>query len=410
MKKLSEWTKKQKIILGSVLAVAVIGGGVGATSYSTAQAKKQEISQTKKSLSQATKQLEKLNKELDALRQTDNPSFLTKDVKQDEVTAIVTKLKKLAKKEINYDLNDTKQQAKEFKALLNQTTKLADATTFQLTIQDKINGLYQGKDKVAINGNEVDKELGIKDNLKQEDIDAVAKEFNNTKQLKYIPVKDKSVEGQSWQETIQDLLDGATNQIKSIAETQKLVDALFKEGKPVDTTSDDALKDAEKAVSGIKNEATKKTLTDKFNQVKEAVNKKKEADKKKKEDESKKAATSNQVSNNNQASTNNQGSHAGSNSNNASGGNSNGGSNYTPPATGGGNSNGGSSNGGGSSSGGNNYNPPATGGGNSNGGGSSSNGGGSSSGGGYADQAQLDKEAEEASQMDPTKDPNSPWG
>ncbi|WP_462259289.1 hypothetical protein [Vagococcus teuberi] len=400
MKKLSEWTKKQKIVLGSVLAVAVIGGGVGATSYSTAQAQKQEISQTKKSLSQATKQLEKLNKELDALRQTDNPSFLTKDVKQDEVTAIVTKLKKLAKKEINYDLNDTKQQAKEFKALLNQTTKLADATTFQLTIQDKVNGLYQGKDKVAINGNEVDKELGIKDNLKQEDIDAVAKEFNNTKQLEYIPVKDKSVEGQSWQEAIQDLLDGATNQIKSISETQKLVDALFKDDKPIDTTNDNALKDVEKAVSGIKNEATKKTLTDKFNQVKEAVNKKKEADKKKKEDESKKAATSNQVSNNNQASTNNQGSHAGSNSNNVSGGNSNGGSNYTPPATGGGNSNGGSSNGGGSSSGGNNYNPPATGGGSSNGGGSSSTGGGSSSAGGYANQDQLNQAAEDASNAD----------
>lgn len=376
-------SKKKKVTTGLVgLACIVVLVGVGTTVYAQGQ-KQQEQSEVKKELDNATSDLVKLNKKVNSLLDEKDPNYLVKDVTNEAIQKLSEEVTASTKFDARVELDQNAygsfdKEANKVKASMNNV-QVAYNT------QDAVNKLYQSKDnKVAMNGTEVNKDLAIADNLSD---DSLLK----TKDTYY--KKDSST---PHDKTVNELIDNATVQLKQLTDAKNEVAKVYKDGKVVST--DSKLYDSAKAqVDKVKNEKAKKELSDQLAKVKSDMDKKasEEAEKAKQAQSSQQAE---QVNSNNATSQAQQGATVTGNGTDSQGQGSQ--ENATPSYTDNGSTGGG-------------YTPS---------GGSGSNGGGSAQtpqapsqpsntggGQGVMDQDAGNKAEQDASQMDPTKDPNSPW-
>lgn len=389
MKKWNEWTQKQKLTLGAVLAVLVVGGAVGTKVYANNQHQK-SVETALKAIKKEKLTLEQLQQAVNELRDKDNPNFLAKEVDLKALESIEKQIDQLKKDHVkdSSTLSEVEKETKELVTTLDKVESDVDAVSYQLMSQAKVSQLFTVKDdQFVIKGSEFHLDLPIVDDLTLGDIEAVVKATRSEGKLMTIPESTDSKK--SWEQAMEALTSEAEKQVKLIEECQKEVTALFKDKKPVDTTDKKKVEALKKKVEGIRNEKAKTELLAQLKQVEESVNKKQkaEADKKAKEvaTKSEANATNSEVAQQgNAGSTQTDSYDVNGNLNNSNWSDQsyqsqgNGGGSYTPPA---------SNNGGG-------YTPPV------NNGGGQGSGNNASSGGGYADQEQLDREEREASESD----------
>ncbi len=286
MKKWNEWTKKQKAAVATVLAVCVIGGGVGSKVYADNQYQK-EVELALKSINKRDGSIKELLLTIEAFRDSENVSFLAKDLDMKKLASALLQVEHIESHTSELEFTETKNQVVKLVDSATVVKELASVTEYQAGVQTEVNALFQSKDKQAINGHEVDSGLAVADGLTLEIINKVESSINDLDMYELIPVSSKEKE-KSWQEVIQELIDNAKKQVETITATTKTIESFFKDGKPVDTTDSKKIEEVEAQLNTIKNETTKKQLVEKLKSVKESVAKKAEA--KKKEEEASKVA------------------------------------------------------------------------------------------------------------------------
>lgn len=376
MKKFNEWTKKQKIILGVVVAGVVVGGASSVKAYENHQYKQQIIT-TKKELNSEFASLKDLASAVDLLRDKENPNFLSSKVTLSNIETIEKQLDKFKSEHQTTTLVQMKDLNTKVVNKLDEVEKSTNVTKFQSTVQEEVNALFVSDKDVAIKGTTVKTDLSIIDDLTIAQIEKVVNDTKNKDMLVLLP---KSTDEKlDWEKAVMSVTDSATNQVKQIDEVTKKVNSLFKENKPIETTEAKIISEIEKEINTIKNEKAKKSLSDKLKQVSEAVTKKTKevAETKAKEEQAVATKNAENSATNGSVETNNNTQSQATDTNNYT---DNGSSNTYTPTTGGGDYS--SSNNGGSTGGG--YTPPA----NNNGGGSytppANNGGGNSNGGSWS--------------------------
>ncbi|NKC68476.1 hypothetical protein [Vagococcus fluvialis] len=381
MKKWNEWTKKQKMTLGIVVACVVVGGAVGTNTY-LANQQQAAIAKDLEMIKNEKLTLEQLEKAVNQLRDKENPNFLVKEVDLKALDSIQKQLDQLKKEHKNVFYEEVGKENREVVTLLDEVESNVKAVNYQLMTQNKVTQLFIVNDKEqVIAGTDFNLELPTADDLTLADIEAVVTATKNEAKLVTIP---KSTdEKKSWELAIDSLTKEAEKQVTEINALNEVVAKWFnKDNKPLDTVKRDDLKAIEKRINSLKNKKAKDELSVKWKQVNEAVVKKEkaEADKKAKETGGKveqKADGSFEVTTpqdkpqnvaSNDAGTTNQDTGYQDNSNqgggynppatNNGGNNNSGGGSVTPPTNNGGGQNPGN-NGGNSNGGGGNVTPPA---------------------------------------------------
>lgn len=374
----SQLSKKSKMavgLVGLVCVVAIVGGG---SAYANNQSQQKMAVETQQTLDTTTTKLSDLTTMVEALLDSKDQNYLAQDVTEKQVNELKKEvgstIQSVSKDTLSgnkaldkVDFSDYEQAKAEINTQLDKVQKA-------LETQTTINSLYkQDKENVAMNGSKVKKDLPIKDDLKKETVEKAKKELFE---------KDTKV---PYNNTINDLVTNAENQVNQIEKAKSEVAKVFKDGKVV-STDKKLYETAKTETDKIKNEKAKKSLSDQLAKVKSDL------DKKEKE-ESEKAKTAEATE---QEESKNADSVAKADTGQANG--STAGNDYTPSYDGGnqGGYAGDGSTGGGSSSNTQAPSQPTT-------------DNGSGNGQGVMDQGEMDKAEEAASNQDPTKDPNSPW-
>ncbi|MEG0459542.1 hypothetical protein [Vagococcus carniphilus] len=384
MKKWNEWTKKQKMTLGIVVACVVVGGAVGTNVYAKNQ-HQQAVTQALETIKKEKLTLEQLQKAVDELRDKENPNFLAKEVDLKALDSIQKQIDQLKAEHKNDSLSEVAKENKEVVTILDEVESNVKAVNYQLMTQNKVTQLFTVNDKEqVIAGTDFNLELPTADDLTLADIEAVVTATKNEAKLVTIP---KSTdEKKSWELAIESLIKEAEKQVTEINDLIEVISKWFdKENKPVDTVKRDDLKAIEKRINNLKNQKVKEGLSVKWKQVNEAVVKKEkaEADKKAKETGGKVEQKADgtfevttpqdkpqNVASNDAGTTNqdtgyqgNQGGGYNPPATNNGGNNNSGGGSVTPPTNNGGGqnpgNNGGNNNGGNNNGGGGNVTPPA---------------------------------------------------
>lgn len=379
--KWSALSKNKKVAFGLVTLVCVVGLGVGGSVYANNQAQQKKSDEVSHSLTKTTSDLEQLNKELVQLLDGKDTNYLAKNVTKEQVSTLKKRVEDIKSIEVDRESYENDKKVKKELDQYNEESSMVrdtmDKVEKAFDTQVAINSLYkQEKENVALNGTDVKKDLSIVDDLKKETVEETKKKFFE---------KDTNV---PYNQTINELITTAEAQLNQIEKAKVEVAKVYKDGKVIST--DRALYDGAKAeVDKIKNEKAKKELLDQLAKVKTDIDKKAEEEKAKAEAQSNEASA--QASNQEQTASANAGTTAQATQNGYdSSYTDNGatGSGYTPSYDGG--------SAGGSASTPQTPSQPTT-------------DGGSGNGQGVMTQDEMDKAAEEASKMDPTKDPNSPW-
>lgn len=284
MKKWNEWTKKQKMTLGIVVACVVVGGAVGTNVYAKNQ-HQQAVTQALETIKKEKLTLEQLQKAVDELRDKENPNFLAKEVDLKALDSIQKQIDQLKDEHKNDSLSEVAKENKEVVTILDEVESNVKAVNYQLMTQNKVTQLFTVNDKEqVIAGTDFNLELPTANDLTLADIEAVVTATKNEAKLVTIP---KSTdEKKSWELAIDSLTKEAEKQVTEINALNEVVAKWFnKDNKPLDTVKRDDLKAIEKRINSLKNKKAKDELSVKWKQVNEAVVKKEkaEADKKAKE-------------------------------------------------------------------------------------------------------------------------------
>ena len=381
--KVRSLVKSKKAIIAA-LSVLIVGGAVGTYVYQS----NQKIEAAQKTLDSGGKTIQSIQKKAESLYSTKDPEFLKEGITDTQIKDVQKEFDatiKATNKKITKDQNVKIKQLKStnYTKKLEECNALLNVALDKFSAQQAINALFQQTNgKLAMNGDVLNKDLAIADDLSSET-------FNKTN-------KEVFVEGAStsFDKAKNQFLTEADNQLKQIAEAKELVSKVIKDGKVLSNDSK-SYENGKASVDKIKNQKAKKALLDQLDKVKADNDKQAEVKKQEEQMVASAKAQADQAA----AVANQQG---------------------TPTAQGNqeeynynaGNTGGGSAGGTSDGSGGQAPWTPSGGGNASNGGGTAGNAGGPSIGGnpdGTATQDQLNQAANNASNMDPTKDPNSPW-
>lgn len=379
MKKWNEWTQKQKLTLGAVLAVLVVGGAVGTKVYANNQHQK-SVETALKAIKKEKLTLEQLQQAVNELRDKENPNFLAKEVDLKALESIEKQIDQLKKDHVkdSSTLSEVEKENKEVVTMLDRIESDVKAVDYQVLLQEKVSELFIVKDnEKVINGIDFNLEFPTADDLTLDEIEAVVTTTKNG--LKLVTIPKSTDEKNSWEQAIESLTKEAEKQVTEINALTEVVAKWFnKDNKPLDTVKRDDLKAIEKRINSLKNKKAKDELSVKWKQVNEAVVKKEkaEADKKAKETGGKveqKADGTFEVTTPQDKPQNVASNDAGT-TNQDTGYQGNQGGGYNPPAT---------NNGGNNNSGGGSVTPPTNnGGGQNNGNNGGNNNGGNNNGGG----------------------------
>ncbi len=397
MKNWNNWTKKQKVTLGLTVACLVVAGAVGTNVYAKNK-QEQAVTQALEVINKEKLSLKELDEKISTLRDKENPNFLVKDVDLKTLDAIDKQVDQLKKEHSNTAFPEVE---KENKAVVNSLVNVesnSDAVRYQLMTQVKVSQLFDMKEgQYVIQGQEVNLALPTADDLTLDQIESVVSATRTEGKLMTIPESTDSKK--SWEQHIDALTTEATKQVTEINALNEAVAKWFnQDNKPLDTIKRDELKAIEKRINSLKNQKAKEELSVKWQQVNKAVvtKEKAEADKKAKEQVAKESTTK-QPAKGNDSQGNYQVDGNLNNSNWANEGSQNQGVGYNPPTN---------------TGGGSGYTPPV----NQGGGGYTppTNGGGQGTTppgyDGHATQDELDQQEIDASNVDHTQNPNSPWG
>ncbi|MBP2098900.1 hypothetical protein [Enterococcus rivorum] len=251
-------TKRQKIVI-LVLITIVLVAGVGGTVYAS-QVHKQ-VEEAEETVKAERVSVEKVTKELSKLLDQKDPSYLAENVTEEQIASLDQQLKQseFVFQDVSVDKKLLKDHVVAYESAQEKADKLIGSIYEKITLQRGVNTLFQSKDKVAMNGAKVEKELAIIDGLTEEKIKSIQES---------IPKEETD-----FTKDVKGLVENASGQLKQISTAKEAVAKLYKGNKVVST--DQKLYDAAKAETDkIKNEKTKKELTDQLGKVKAELDKK----------------------------------------------------------------------------------------------------------------------------------------
>ena len=264
---------KSKKVMIAALSVLIVGGAVGTYVYQS----NQKIEAAQKTLDSGGKTIQSIQKKAESLYSTKDPEFLKEGITDTQIKDVQKEFDatiKATNKKITKDQNVKIKQLKStnYTKKLKECNALVNAALDKFTDQQAINALFQqSQEKVAMNGDKINKDLAVADDLTTKTVESVKKELLVAKS------------DATFEKITNELVSNAEGQLKQIDTAKQAVLKVFKENKVVST--DQKLFDSAKAESDkIKNEKAKKELLDQLNKVKADIDKKASEEKKKTEE------------------------------------------------------------------------------------------------------------------------------
>ncbi|MBP2100494.1 hypothetical protein [Enterococcus rivorum] len=252
-------TKTQKIVM-LVITTIVLVVGVWGTIYAS-QVHKQ-VEEAEKTVKAEELSIQRVTEELSKLLDQKDPSYLAENVTEEQVATLDQQLKQseFVFQDVSVDKKLLKEHVDAYESVQEKADKLMGSIYGKMELQRGINALFQSKDKVAMNGAKVEKELAIiNDGLTEEKIQSIQK----------IMPKEET----AFTKDVKGLIENASGQLKQISTAKEAVSKIYKDNNVVLT--DQKLYDKAKAETDkIKNEKTKKELTDQLGKAKAELYKK----------------------------------------------------------------------------------------------------------------------------------------
>ncbi|MGC6769530.1 hypothetical protein [Enterococcus sp. LJL51] len=262
--KVKSLSKKQKAVIISGIALIIVACGAGYKVYADNQYQK-ETTLALELLGMKEKELKAIYNDSNNLFSKDKSDFLTKDVDEKTITTLEERLISIEKEYegVSVPRGIQKDTALDYKGMSEELLSKAEKT---LSAKKQVNMLFE---KEAIIGDEVDKNLPIKNDLSTKNLENIEESFY---------VKETKSE---FEKATNELIDTAKNQVKQIETAKVAVEKVYKD-KVIST--DQKLYDfAKKEVDKIKNQKSKKSLDEKLDKVKKEISAKKKSDEEKKE-------------------------------------------------------------------------------------------------------------------------------
>lgn len=214
-------------------------------------------------LSTHKKQLLKIETEMAGLYADEYKQFLSSDVTQAKIDSLKQTIEKYK--------SDATTHAKKVETLRKQDQETCQKELADITkLDDKINEVQVIFDQSQavnslfstpyIENAEINENSVIIDDLKTEKIE---------EQKQKIDIE--NLEESEFSSAISKAIESAENQLSQIEKTRKVIEELYKDGKPTDKISREALDAAKKEVELIKNEKAKKSFNEPLKAIEEKV-------------------------------------------------------------------------------------------------------------------------------------------
>ncbi|MEC5317197.1 hypothetical protein NGF69_16665 [Enterococcus casseliflavus] len=274
MKKWSEYTNKQKLLIVACSLGVICGGTFGG--YKAYAANQQATE--KQELQQALHAVTEKGSLTNAILSFQDPDgYLTEYLVKEDLETIQKQLEALKKQCDTFEEQYPGEKIKEEQDISEQE-ELLKLVEKKLAIQDQVNALFT-TETPAINGSKVNKDLALAEGVDKEAIEQ-------------IDTTDDTLSKDKWLESIESLKTVANEQITAIEKADKAVNACYKDKKVASNVTKKNYEEAEKAVKAVKRGSDKERLTKKLAEIKKVVEenekkaKEKEKEKEKKDQQS----------------------------------------------------------------------------------------------------------------------------
>lgn len=274
MKKMREWTKKQKWTL-TVTGLLIVGGvGAGAYKVYADSVKEKNIAEMHKRIKMEDQKIDTIKARIQALYSDHEKGYLVSDISEDELLNLQNDIKKLNTVTITVSDKTVEARIKSQDQSIRDLEKSYELLYYQARTQGEVNKLFSNP---AIDGSKVNKELAIADDCKKEDVEKV---LSDTKIIDGSFLVDSE-----WFKSIEVLKQSALGQLKQIEVATQKVNAMFDKENVKADVNQDSYNQAQGEVDKIKNEKAKKNLNDRLAKVAKKLEEKAQAEKQKAEAE-----------------------------------------------------------------------------------------------------------------------------
>ncbi|WP_243389626.1 hypothetical protein [Enterococcus faecium] len=242
---------KKKVHWGVVGATIIVAGGMAVFTINE-QNYSRQVEAVASELSTHKKQLQKIETEIAGLYADEHKQFLSSDVTQAKIDSL--------KKTIEKFKSEAESHAKKVETLRKQDQETCQKELVDITkLDEKINEVQMIFDQTQavnslfstpyIENAEINEEAIIIDDLNSEMIEE-----------KKEKIELENLEENEFSSAISKAIKSAENQLAQIERARKVVEELYKDGKPTDKVTRETLESVKKEVELIKNEKAKNRL------------------------------------------------------------------------------------------------------------------------------------------------------
>ena len=253
---------KKKVHWGVVGATIIVAGGMAVFTINE-QNYSRQVEAVASELSTHKKQLQKIETEIAGLYADEHKQFLSSDVTQAKIDSL--------KKTIEKFKSEAESHAKKVETLRKQDQETCQKELADITkLDEKINEVQMIFDQTQvvnslfstpyIENAEINEEAIIIDDLNSEMIEE-----------KKEKIELENLEENEFSSAISKAIKSAENQLAQIERARKVVEELYKDGKPTDKVTRETLESVKKEVELIKNEKAKKSFNEPLKAIEEKV-------------------------------------------------------------------------------------------------------------------------------------------
>lgn len=253
---------KKKVRWGVVGATLIVAGGMAVFTINE-QNYSRQVEAVASELSTHKKQLQKIETEIAGLYADEHKQFLSSDVTQAKIDSLkktIEKYKSEAESHVKKIETLRKQDQETCQKELADITKLDEKINKVQVIFDQtqaVNSLFQTP---YIENAEINEAAIIIDDLNSEMIEEQKEK-----------IELENLEENEFTSIVTQAMEAAGNQLSQIERARKVVEELYKDGKPTDKVTRETLESAKKEVELIKNEKAKKSFNEPLKAIEEKV-------------------------------------------------------------------------------------------------------------------------------------------
>lgn len=253
---------KKKVNWGVVGATLIVAGGMAVFTINE-QNYSRQVEAVTSELSTHKKQLQKIETEIAGLYADEHKQFLSSDVTQAKIDSL--------KKTIEKYKSDATTHAKKVETLRKQDQETCQKELVDITkLDEKINEVQVIFDQTQavnslfqtpyIENAEINEEATIIDDLNSEMIEEQKEK-----------IELENLEENEFSSAISKAIKFAENQLAQIEKVRKVVEELYKDGKPTDKVTRETLESVKKEVELIKNEKARKSFNEPLKAIEEKI-------------------------------------------------------------------------------------------------------------------------------------------